>query len=323
MKRSAAWVMAALIASGAAAKAQDPPPAAMTLPPPEVSDPLPGGERIAGDHVFANFYPGKGEGRRPGVLLLAGSEGGLGGGTGRIAQALAGEGFAVLQLCYFGCPGLPPRLANVPLEIFTQGLAWLKRDPRVDGSRLAVMGGSKGSEPALLLAARAPELKAVVATQPSSVVWPGITFEPEPKPGWTENGSPLDFLPYAKDSETEKGIFFHYKNALAGLGAHPGAVIAVEKIRAPILLVCGEADTLWPSCPMADQIAARLKAKGRRMPTILRYANAGHEVFGLPIDRSSPHFAHLGSLGGTPDGIAAAHEDDWPKTVAFLKTAMR
>ena len=74
---------------------------------------------------------------------------------------------------------------------------------------------------------------------------------------------------------------------------------------------------------MADQIAARLKANGRPAPAILRYANAGHEVFGLPIDRSSPHFAHLGSLGGTPDGIAAAHEDDWPKTVAFLKNALR
>src|SRR5262249_3821422 len=158
---------------------------------------------------------------------------------------------------------LPPRLENVPMEVFARGLAWLKRDARVDGARLAVMGGSKGAEPALLLAAREPKLRAVVATQPSSVGWPGITFEPEPKPGWSENGKPLVFLHYAKDTETEKGSFFHYKNALAGLAARPGAVIEVEKIRAPILLVCGEADTLWPSCPMADQIAARLQAKGR------------------------------------------------------------
>jgi dienelactone hydrolase len=316
MRKLLGLIVAAGLAVALAARAQD---AAIKLPPPEVSDPLAGGERIATAGVFGNFYPGQGAGKRPGILLLAGSEGGLGRGTGMMAAALAKEGFAVLQLCYFGCPGLAPRLENVPLEIFARGLSWMRRDPRVDGERLALMGGSKGAEAALLVAARQPSLKAVVATQPSSVVWPGITFDPEPRPGWTENGKPLVFLAYAKDSDTEKGIFFHYRNGLAGLAARPQAAIPVEKIRAPLLLVCGEADTLWPSCPMADAIAARLKARARPAPIILRYPDAGHEVFGLPIDRSSPHFAHLGGLGGTPDGIAAAHDDDWPRTVAFLK----
>ena len=315
------FVFAALSVGRALAQAPQNAPA-MTLPVPEVADPGPGGVRVASDGIFANFYPGKGEGRRPGVLLLAGSEGGLGDGTGQIAEALAGEGFAVLQLCYFGCPGLPPQLAHVPLELFSRGLAWMRRQPGIDARRLAVMGGSKGAEAALLAAARDPRLKAVVATQPSSVAWPGITFKPEPEPGWTERGKPIAFLPYAKDTDTEKGIFAHYKNGLAALSAHPDAAIAVERITGRMLLVCGEADKLWPSCPMADQIAARMTAHGKAPPMILRYPDAGHEVFGLPIDRGSPHFAHLGGLGGTPEGIAAAHADDWPKTVAFLKEAL-
>ena len=298
------------------------PVTATTLPVPEVADPGRGGIRIASDGIFANFYPGKGDGRRPGILLLAGSEGGLGDGTGHIAEALAGEGFAVLQLCYFGCPGLPQQLANVPLETFSRGLSWMRRQLGIDARRLAVMGGSKGAEAALLVAARDHSLKAVVATQPSSVVWPGITFKPDPEPGWTEAGKPIAFLPYAKDTDNEKGIFAHYKNGLAALGEHPDATIPVERISARMLLVCGEKDTLWPSCPMADQIAARMMAKGRAQPTILRYPDAGHEVFGLPIDQNSPHFAHLGGLGGTPLGIAAAHADDWPKAVAFLRDAL-
>ena len=85
----------------------------MTPPPIEISDPGPDASRIDQDGIFANYFPGKGQGSRPGVLLLAGSEGGLEFGTVRIAQALAAEGFSVLQLCYFGCPGLSPILGRV------------------------------------------------------------------------------------------------------------------------------------------------------------------------------------------------------------------
>ena len=140
------------------------------------------------------------------------------------------------------------------------------------------------------------------------------------QPGWTEKGMPIAFLPYADVPETD--IFAGYHDALPNLAQHRGAIIPVERIAARIMLVCGEADTLWPSCPMTDQIVARLKAKGRPVPTVLRYPDAGHEVFGLPIDKSNPHYASLGSLGGTPEGIAAAHADGWPRTVAFLKEAL-
>ena len=291
----------------------------MTPPPIEISDPGSGASRINQDGIFANYFPGKGEGSRPGVLLLAGSEGGLGFGTVRIAQAMAAEGFSVLQLCYFGCPGLPSKLVNVPLETFSSGLDWLKRQPNVDGTRIAIVGGSKGAEAALLAASRVKDVKAVVATQPSSVVWPGIAYSDTIQPGWTEKRTALPYLPYANVPITQGGLFARYDDAMPSLPQHPDAIIPVERIDAPILLVCGEADTLWPSCKMADQIAARLHSSGKPAPEILRYPDAGHEVFGLPIDASDPHYAHLGGLGGTPAGIAAAHADDWPRTVAFLK----
>ncbi len=310
-----------LAASGVLAQAPQTQPFAP--PPIEIADPGPGGARIDQDGVFANFYPGQGAGKRPGILLLAGSEGGLGSGTIRMAQALALEGFGVLQLCYFGCPGEPQLLANVPLETFSRGLAWLRARPDIDGARLAVVGGSKGAEAALQVAAREPGIAAVIATQPTSVVWPGIAYSAVMKPGWTANGVPVPFLPYAGTTIGPGGLFARYNDALPALSEHEDAIIPVERITAPILLVCGEADTLWPSCPMTDRIVARLAANNRPAPAVLRYPDAGHEVFGLPIDSNSPFYNHLGSLGGSPAGIAAAHADAWPKTVAFLKRVLR
>lgn len=310
----AALILVASLTSGARAQMPSPPPI-------QIVDPAPGGLRIVERGIFANYFPGKGAGPRPGILLLAGSEGGLP--PEHIASALQQEGFAVLQLCYFGCPGLPDKLVRVPLETFADGLEWLRHRPDIDPVRLAILSGSKGSEAGLLAASRDSGLKAVVATQPSSVAWPGIAYSPDIQPGWIEQGKPIPYLPYANISIAEKGLFARYNEALPDLPAHPEAVIPVERIGAPILLVCGEADSLWPSCPMADQIAARLRQAGKPAPQILRYPDAGHEVFGLPIAETDPHYAHLGSLGGTPAGIAAAHADAWPKVLAFLKEHLK
>jgi len=107
---------------------------------------------------------------------------------------------------------------------------------------------------------------------------------------------------------------------------HPDAVIPVDRITGPILLVCGEADSLWPSCPMADQIVERLKSGHRPAATLLRYKDAGHQVFGTPVTLpvgATTSNAWLASLGGTPEGNMAARADGWPKVEAFLKAALK
>lgn len=329
LKPSILALAAALSLCGAAA-AQPPagqtpttstPSAIPGMPPVIVSDPSPEGTRVAVEGVFANYYPAKGPGPHAAVVVLGGSEGGLGTGAVREAKALQAEGYAVLQVCYFGCPGTPPKLVEVPLETFARGLAWLRAQPGVDPHRVAIIGGSKGSEAALLAAARDPDLKAVIATMPSSVVWPGISYTPSMQPGWTEGGKPLPYLPYAIKGPI-KSVFDLYNSAvltLATLPQHAEVEIPVERIKAPILLVCGEADTLWPSCPMSDQIVARRKAHHRVDTSVLRYKDAGHGVFGVPVDKSGPGYATLGGLGGTAEGNAAARADGWPKALSFLK----
>jgi dienelactone hydrolase len=317
-------VIAAVIAAllPAIAVADTPPRPPPTLPPIVVGDPGPDGVRIDRDGVFANFFAAKKAGRRPAILLLGGSEGGLQPGDGGSVKALTAEGYDVLYLCYFGCPGTPPQLAGVPLETFDRALAFLRAQPGVDPKRIAVVSGSKGAEAALLVASRDTGLKAVVAGMPSSVAWPGVVNSLTMQPSWTSGGAPVPFLPYAFAAYAKGGIFGLYSGALPTLAQHPEAAIPVERIRGPILLVCGEADTLWPSCPMADQISARLRAKGRPAASVLRYKDAGHQVFGPPVDTAGPH-DWLASLGGTAAGNAAARVDGWPKVVAFLRAVLK
>jgi dienelactone hydrolase len=143
------------------------------------------------------------------------------------------------------------------------------------------------------------------------------------KPSWTEGGLPLSFLPYAFGSDY-RNIYGAYDNGLKALDQHPDAIIPVEKINGPVMLICGKADTLWPSCPMAEQVAQRLKAKGfKHGIQLLEYDDAGHALFGPPADPASPNYKSLASLGGSADGNNAARKDDWPRTMAFLDEALK
>jgi dienelactone hydrolase len=54
----------------------------------------------------------------PGVILIGGSEGGL---HEVDAALLAAHGFSVLALAYFGMPGVPPTIVDIPLEYFATG----------------------------------------------------------------------------------------------------------------------------------------------------------------------------------------------------------
>jgi hypothetical protein len=68
--------------------------------------------------VGALFLP-PGEGPHPGVIVLGGSSGGM---REPLAALLASHGCAALALAYFGVEGLPPQLADIPLEYFETAL---------------------------------------------------------------------------------------------------------------------------------------------------------------------------------------------------------
>lgn len=299
-----------------------------TSPKVEIADAAPDGERIVAAGLIANFFAPAGEGRHPGVLLLGGSEGGLSASVARIARSLRDEGYAVLQLSYYRGPGQPERLELIPLELFDKALDTLAARPEVDSARLAILGGSKGAEAALILATRRPEIRAIVAGMPSSVSWQGIDWNvakmiiDSPGASWSIDGAPFPYLPYGRPTKAGGDIIEVYNAGLAALDQHQDAIIPVEKIAAPILLVCGEADTLWPACPMAREVSRRASERGGPSVIILSYADAGHAVFGAALDDGDPRIENLARLGGTPEGNNAARRDSWPKILEHLAKAL-
>lgn len=288
----------------------------------EVVDPGSGGRRITHDGLLGNYYPAPGGDRRPAVLVLGGSEGGIGRGVDRQARTLRDEGFSTLVLSYWGAEGQSPRMEHLPLETFDTALAWLGRQPEADPDRLAVAGGSKGAEAALLVATRRGDVRAVVAAMPSSVVWPGIDLaEPWRMAGigstWSAQGHPLPALPYGSAGFGQETVAM-YASGLDAVGEHPDAVIPVERAGAPVLLVAGEDDTLWPSARMARDVERRARESGGPPVTVLAYPDAGHMAQGPPPEEGTDPDV-LTSLGGTAEGNRAATAAAWPATVAFLR----
>lgn len=291
------------------------------IPAIELAAPGPGGARINQGGLIGNFYPGTGEGKRAAVLVLGGSEGGLGGASEAEAQLLAKEGFATLAIGYYRLPGQPEKLEDVPLETITRALDWLKAQDAVDPSRIAIMGTSKGAEAALLVASRRADVAAVVAAVPSHVVWQGFdwSFMPVTSSSWSEGGKPVPFLPITPGGFSSDV----YTPALANLPQHPQAVIPVERIAGPVLVLCGEEDSLWPSCPMARAVKERRDGSGAGLQTtLLAYKDAGHFGVGPPLPEGKKVPFMLTVFGGTEQGNIAARKDGWPRTIAFLKGAL-
>jgi len=104
------------------------------------------------------------------------------------------------------------------------------------------------------------------------------------------------------------------------------AEIPVERVQGPILMVSGEADTMWPATDMA-QIAER-RAAERGFPcqlTHMSYPGAGHLCGGVPGTPVATEIRHpltgqVYSLGGTAAANAHARADSWPRVLQLLLT---
>jgi pimeloyl-ACP methyl ester carboxylesterase len=173
-----------------------------------------------------------------------------------------------------------------------------------------------------LVASHYPEIKVVVATMPSGVVWPGIVHsEGDPPSTFTLAGKPLPFLPYGYPFTS---VYNLYAKGLLALDQHRDAIIQVERINGPVMLVCGKSDSLWPSCPMSEQVDARLKSEHfTHSVQLLEYQDAGHAVFGQPRSSDDPHIADLTKEGGSIEGNQTARRNSWTRAMAFLDAALK
>jgi dienelactone hydrolase len=261
------------------------------------------------------FYEPPQAGRHPAVLVLGGSGGGVPP-PASAAGGLASRGYAVLALAYFGAPGLPRALSNIPLEYFRTALEWMAAQPSVDRDRIGVLGSSRGAELALLLGSISPGLHAVVAYMPSNVIVRGCC-DASATVAWTLNGRPLASPPMPMRGRSM-------------MMTTQGPEIPVEHINGAVLLVSGRDDGVWPSHEMADSIMARLRRQHFAHPfQHLTYDHAGHAI-GRPFvstmglnSRRHPLTGRVMQLGGTPEGTARARADSWVKMLAFLEENLR
>lgn len=266
------------------------------------------------DGLVAHLHRPAGLGRAPAVLLAGGSGGGIGW-QDEMAALLAERGFAAMALAYFGMDGLPKELDRIPLEYFDRALAWLVRQPDVDPKRIAIGGVSKGGELALLVASRHPEIRGVAVFVPSGVVFQSIASGYPRTSSWSSHGKELPFVAYGKVD--------HPKNTaeIYGVGLElaerdksiEAAVIPVERINGPILLLSGQDDTLWPSTRLSEMIVARLRAHKFRYPfEHVAYPGAGHLISSIRKD-------DVTRRGGTPEGNRQAQEDGQRRFLEFFK----
>ncbi len=303
----------------------------------------PGVERIAvhdGRLRGALFVP-PGKSRRPAIIILGGSEGGLGLNVELTASYLASKGYAALALAYFSYDDLPKNLQNIPLEYFGDAIHWLQSQPEIRPDKIAVLGGSRGGELALLLGSTFPQVKVVVAISSSGVVWPGLGSSGDDLvPAWTYQGKACPFmnakLTPQQIGQLQKDFREHLDAGLlwcqmqfSDTGMVEQASIPVEKIEGPVLLVSGNDDGLWPSTDMSDRVMARLNRLKHPFPDRhLAYTGVGH-LIPLPTLPATVHSIALPGakdpmvLGGNSEQTAAAALDCWAGIVRFLNDNLK
>lgn len=225
-------------------------------------------------------------GKRPLLVGLGGSEGANAWASERWKpqrERFIEQGYALLALGYFGTPNSPEHLDRISLDGVHAAIMKAAQDPRVDGRCIAVIGGSRGAELALLLASHYPDIKAVVAIVPGSAVFPALT-DAMTTPGFSSHDKSLPFVPMTWAATPDllignlRGAF---ETIMHDEAAMQRAGIAVEKINGPVLFVSASQDEMWPSKEMADAMMQRLKERGFRHPAEHLVVQGGH---GEPLD---------------------------------------
>jgi dienelactone hydrolase len=282
--------------------------------------------------------------KMPGIITIHGA-----GGVPDIglAQLLASHGYTVLALVYFGAEGLPKNLSLIPLEYFQNAMRWLKKQPQVEGNKIAILGQTRGAELVLLLASLFPdEMSAGIAYSPSHLVY-GDHSSNE-KSAWTYKNKPVPFMPMLSDQEVLEGVkeghitlhkgtiedpilytqfsLYHMKKISNKI--KEVATIPVENIRCPILIISGDDDQQQASSVSGKSIMERLDSMGSRIKRkYVNYPNAGNHLLTFPyrssIDLPFIYASSWTIAGGTPEGNAHAIKQAWAGVLEFLDEVLK
>lgn len=283
-------------------------------------------EGIAGD-----VYVPEANGDYPGVVALHGSGGEP---LGRKARVLASNGFVVLALRYFGGPApVPAAFDKVPVGYVDEAVNYLHGRDDVAPGEVGVLGASRGTELAFLVANRRDDVGVCVAYAPSGYAWPGRCSDSSgPTAAWQVD-DPLSVVPHpgpeaAQPEETERGIRMRSMFAAclshADADALDAARIPVEDVAGDVTLLAGLNDGVWPADDMCEDIENAMASAPGTVATY-RYADAGHSLL-LPYhpttERATTDRPEAPPVvnGGTSAGHADADRQSWQAALDALET---
>ncbi len=208
------------------------------------------------------------DGRKDKVMIVvSGSNGGMRM-TKNCAEFYSKNGVPALAVALFKTKGTQKNLDRVPIEYIESAIKWL-RDREYE--RIGIDGTSKGSEIALLSATMFSELSCVIARVPSHFVSEGLVAhgkskKPSGTSCWSYHGKQIPFAPYnEREFNVPKIISKEKEMHIITINREKTvteeALILIEKIKAPILLLSAVNDTVWPSYESSLYMEKYLKEK--------------------------------------------------------------
>lgn len=284
--------------------------------------------RVDTDGFFGElFIPEEDKFPKKLLICFSGSDGGI-----AVTKLLAGvfqsRGLTVLALAYALEEGVPQQFAAIPIELLE---AAAKRMHEMGYEKVGVWGISKGAELALTAGSLLPGLiNAVIAVAPMSTVCQGFVKDGGikilPHSTWSFRGKELAYSPFLTEKfplgqvlrkslkAGEITMFDLYMPLIDD--PNPEAVIKVENITGPILLISSKMDTMWPSEPAAEKIMQRLSEHDFKYAYRHLSYDHGSHLF-VPLELRSAKF-FKGDRGANKEASYADRMDSLEKTLEFV-----
>lgn len=218
------------------------------------------------------------------VITFGGSEGSS---YYNMAKVIANNGYEVLSLYFFGQDKQPKELNRIPIEFFSNAIAYIKEN-FLSLHPLTIVGASKGAELSLLLTEYYSEIDNLILIAPSSYRFQGLDILNSTS-SWTCNGEDLPYIDFKNVAIFEKiklhlqytfmlpvKLKSYYDSAIKNSKNIESTRIKAEKFKGNILMLLGKDDGMWNSYSMAQKI----KEAKPDNTEIVAYENVGH-AFGL------------------------------------------
>lgn len=215
------------------------------------------------NNIESVLYLGKGK-NQPLVVGLGGSEGGNAWSSDywkKTRDEFLDKGYAFLALGYFGAKGTPDTLNKIAIEGVYNAIEIATKNKKINGKKIAIVGGSRGADLALLIGSYYKNINCVVSIVGSNAVFPGHTNHFSTS-CWTYQNKELPFVPVNEESVPflmKRDLRGAFESMLKDTVSVQKASIKIEQINGPILFMSANKDEICPSTVMAEMMLERLK----------------------------------------------------------------